>query len=45
MFDRRTCYGFGPRVLHSFSGPVPMRNFNTPVRNFNGPVPMHGMRR
>jgi TolB-like protein len=44
MFDRRTFYGFGPRVLHSFNGPVPMRNFNTPVRNFNGPVPMHGMR-
>jgi TolB-like protein len=39
MFDRRTFYGFGPRTLHSFSGPVPIRNYNSPVpRNFNAPT-------
>jgi TolB-like protein len=45
MYDRRTYDGFGPRILHSFSGPVQMRNYNAPVQNFNGPVPMRGMRR
>jgi hypothetical protein len=53
MYDRNTYYGFGPRILHSFNGPVPMRNYNAPMnrnynapmmRNFNGPVPMQGMR-
>jgi TolB-like protein len=39
MFDRRTFDGFGPRILHSFSGPVPMRNYNAPVpRNDNAPM-------
>jgi TolB-like protein len=39
MYDRRTYDGFGPRILHNFSGPVPMRNYNAPMqRNYNAPM-------
>lgn len=39
MYDRRTYDGFGPRILHNFNGPVPMRNYNAPRdRNYNAPL-------